>query len=282
VHVDEALSRYVLPDTQALAGVDFESIRRSSFYSRHPEILRLSSLTPSASLIGLDPRQNVRGALVVWRKNPGDALLITGGSFSADLLAPRLRNLGARREVKTDRVLYATSKGSVLFPKDNVAVLGARTAVVPAELVLLRKNTGGVPPALEALLTTLPGTDQIWAVSHEGLPVADWPLREEIRSALENFAGAVVEASFGTEFTDGINLRVDLKCSSEPGTIRVQDALGGALALGKMGQQSDGLLPSVLNAVRVERTGNTVQVRAKIPPDLADRLAALLPKEESR
>jgi hypothetical protein len=132
------------------------------------------------------------------------------------------------------------------------------------------------------LLAALPRTEQVWAVSHEGLPIANWPLREEIRSALENFSGAVAKASLGLEFTDGINVRADLQCSSDPGAIRVRDALRGALALGKLGQDANQLLPRILDSVRVELTGRTVQVRAQIRPDLADAMAAILPKEVGR
>ena len=39
VQVDETLAQYVPPDTKALAGIDFEEIRTTPFYNRHPEIL---------------------------------------------------------------------------------------------------------------------------------------------------------------------------------------------------------------------------------------------------
>jgi hypothetical protein len=271
---------YVPADSSALAGIDFEKTRRSEFYMRHSDLIGKWLGRSWVGQIGLDPRNNLNSGIFCWRPNDANGLFIADGSFSAALLAPRLRDLGARREMNTDRLLYATPHGSLLFPKDNIAIFGARTSVVPNEMLTLRKGNGGVSRELTERISLIPGNDQIWAASRNGLPVPTTNLNETVRSALENVNRFVTASNLGIRLSDRVQLESELECSSDDSAIRVSDGVRALLALARMsGRDGDNkTIRDAFDTIQIERNGRIVSFRSDLDGQLADRLLAeLLP-----
>jgi|GEM_PF-1231105 len=280
IAVDPAFTRLIPPDTEVLAGVRIDRLKDSAFYKRHEDQLNIPAIDEFSERAGIDPRRDLSGLLIAWNgKRP---VVMARGRFAQDEVERKLSSLGARQSAYKKYVLFGTGQDSLVFVSKGVAV-GGSPGTLHSVIDILDEKQGGVPDELEQRLAALPKEDQIWAVSRQGLPFADMPMRSDIRSALSNIVGFVSAASVAIGVDTGTHLDMEIACVSDQGAQRVRDALKGGIGLARLATNDNELdLLRLYDSIQVDQEQQVIHVRADLAGDLSDRLLARLPQIESR
>jgi hypothetical protein len=274
VVVDPAFKTLIAPDTKLLAGVDIDALKKTSFYQRHEKDLKAPILNSAAERFGVNPLRDVSELLAAW--NGSDWLFMERGRWNSQDLQKRLIAGGARATTYRDRTVLGDNAGSLVFFK-TVALEGPTPAVRRA-IEIEAAGNGEVPEELAERLRTLPKHDQIWTVSRAGLAFADLPMNSDTQTALSNITGSVRGTTAGVYVDDGVHLSIDLQCVSDQGATRVHDALRGMIGFGRLStKDNEEDLLRAYDAIQVEKKDQTVNVRADLQGNLADRLIATIP-----
>ena len=260
-----------------LAGIDVDRIKSSAFYQRHANELNLPLLNAASERLGLDPRRDISEVLVTWQSN--QPVVTARGTFSAKELQPRIVSLGARESRYRGQRLFGTADDAVFFPKQNIMLAGP----LPALHSFIDDGRGEVPRPVQTRLENLPKTDQVWAVSTQGLPVDRIPMRSELGSALGNLMRYVTAASAGMGVDQGAHFQANLTCVSVGGAKQVHDALRGGIGMARlMTKDNDLEMLHLYDAIQVDQDQQTVHVHADLSPELSDKLLKFLPGLSNR
>lgn len=275
VRLDSTLSSYVPATTTLLAGIDVDGLTASGFYKRHADQLNVPALNAMAERVGVDPRRDLSSILVAFQT--GDPLILAKGRFDAANIAPHLLSLGGQRSEYRKQSIFGTSLGpsgdSLFFPAKNV-VIGGPSRTIRA---LIDRPGSGIPQILLDRVRQLPKTDQLWAVSSQGLPLDRVGFRSDVRSALSNFVTYVSGLNAGIALDAGAHLQVDLQCTSSDDAKQVHDALRGGIGLARLTTRDNQLaMLKLYDAIQVTYEQQTVHVRADLSPELADQLLNLI------
>ncbi len=274
--VDSAFEPFIAPATKVLAGVQIAQLERTPLYTTHKEQLNLPQLGAFTERTGLDPTRDIKEILITWDGKQG--LAMARGNFSQSKFQPKLQSLGARPKTYNKYTLFGDDRNSLVFIRDGLALAGSSDAV-RAAIDRRDKDQAGVPVDLQPQLDKIPKNDQIWLVSAGGLPTNGIAMRSEIDSALSNIAGYVSTTATGIGVDTGIHLASDLTCISNPGAQRVRDALRGGIGLARLTTKDNQLdLLRLYDSIHVDQDNTAIQVRADLPPDLANKLLAYLPQ----
>ncbi|MDQ2776166.1 MAG: hypothetical protein M3Y57_14800 [Acidobacteriota bacterium] len=267
VRVDSKLAAFIPPGTTLLGGVNVDSLKASAFYQRHAGELNLPMLNASSERLGLDIRRDVSDVLVTWQSN--QPIVMARGTFSAKDLQPKIVSLGTQESRYRDRDLFGNGDEAVFFPKQNILLAGSLSALHS----LIDSNNGGIPAPIQTRLESLPKTDQVWAVSTQGLPVDRIPMRSELSSALGNLMRYVAGASVGMGVDEGTHFQANITCISADGAKQVHDALRGGIGMARlMTKDNDLSMLHLYDAVQVVQDGESVHVHADLSPELSDQL----------
>lgn len=271
VVIDSQLSAYVPADCTLLAGLDADRLTAAPFYKRHASQLYFPALNQMTEKVGVDPRRDLSSALVAWES--GTPLILAKGRFSSAKLETHLESLdGAAHDYRNKKV-FEMGNESLFFPQNNIAI-GGSSGVVRS---LIDSKPGVIAPALLNRIRAVPGSDQIWIASSQGLPLENAPIRSEVRSALSNIAAYVTAFSAGLAFDTGAHVQMDLLCDSADDARQVHDALRGGLGLARLTTKDGDLaMLKLYDAIHVTYERRTVRIQADLVPDLADQLVTRL------
>ncbi len=271
VRLDDHLTRWVPPDTTLLAGADVQLLKASDFYKRHQAELNLPELDQLTRQTGVDLRRDLNTLLLPW--NNGEPLLLAHGHFDAKVIKPHLLSAGAKPEHYQAQEIFSSGEQSLFFPADNVLAAGAASEIH----ALLNQKQLGVPEALLKRIAQLPKTDQLWAVSSQGIVLDKMAIRGDIQSALANLTGYVTSYQAGLTFDAGAKVHVDLWCTSPDDAKQIHDAIRGAIGFARLSARDDQLpLLKLYDAIQVSNDREEVHVRADLSSAAADQLVVLL------
>ncbi len=267
VQVDSKLAAFIPPATTLLGGVNVESLKASAFYQRHASELNLPMLNADSERLGLDLRRDISDVLVTWQSN--QPVVMARGTFSAKELQPKIVSLGAQESHYRNQNFFGNGDEAVFFPKQNILLAGPLSALHS----IIDNGSGGVPPPAQTRLENLPKTDQVWAVSTQGLPLDRIPMRSELSSALGNLMRYVAGASVGMGLDQGAHFQANITCVSVDGAKQVHDALRGGIGMARlMTKDNDLAMLHLYDAVLVDQDRETVHVHADLSPELSDQL----------
>jgi len=253
-------------------GVKIDKLLESPLYQDHKDALDLPQIDAFSERTGFDLKRDFSSVLGGWN---GIRWFAMGrGQFNQTQWETKLASLGAHpREFKSYR-LFGDENNSLVFVRKGFVLAGA-TSAIEELIVTHQKNETGIPAELEQQLQTIPGTDQIWIVSRDGLPFANIPMRSEISSALSNIVGYVSRTAIGVGVDSGLHLRADLTCISDPGAQRVRDALRGGIGLARLTTRDDQLdLLRLYDAIHVDQDKTIIHVRGDFDAELTNKLLA--------
>lgn len=273
VKLDPAFRTLVAPDTKLLSGIDWDSLKTTAFYHHHENDLNIPIFKASAERLGVDPLRDVSKVLVAWDGHSW--LFLERGHWNANDLQKKMIAAGAQSTNYRNRTLIGNRLGAVAFFK-TITVEG-NTDIVRKAIDLESAGSGEIPEELQERLRTLPSRDQLWTVSRAGLAYANLPTNPDIQSALSNITGSVSGTTAGMYVDTGLHISIDLQCVSDQGATRVHDALRGIIGFGRLSTKDDQQdLLRAYDAIQVEKKNQTVEVRADLPEDLADKLLGAL------
>jgi hypothetical protein len=269
VHVDPALATFTPSNATALAQIDFDQLKKTALYQRHPSLWNVPGLNSTPEEIGLDPRRDISSMVVFLENN--EPVVLFRGTFSRDSVERKLLARGGARSTYRDHSLLTHSGQAIFFPTRNSAAAGATPAL--RQMIDDTAASKGISDDLRARLRLLPSADQVWFALNGTIPAEHLTNRSDIGSILTSLAGYVNGAAGGVGIDDGIHLQVDMSCISEKGAQQVHDALRGMLGFARLStrdNQKDML--RVYDAIQVTRDASMVHLHADLAPDLSDEL----------
>lgn len=273
ITVDPAFRTLIPPDTNLLSGIEWDALKAAPFYQRHQQDLKIPMVDAATERIGLNPLQDVSKVLVVWNGN--DWLLMERGRFNSADIQKKMISGGATTTTYKNRTLLGNMLGELVFFK-SVALEGSAQTVRRA-IDIESAGNGEVPEELAERLRALDKRDQIWTVNRGGLAYANLPMSADMQTALSNITGSIRGTTAGLYVDTGVHLAIDLQCVSDQGATRVHDALRGLIGFGRLStKDNEQDLLRAYDAIQVDKSNQTVDIRADLSGDLADKLIASL------
>jgi hypothetical protein len=276
IHVDSDLAALTPPTATAIAGVDFDGLKKSQLYQQHSSQLNLAALNSLPEQIGLDPRRDV-SRLLVYFQNDRTVMLVRG-SFSNETVTRKLLALGGTRSTyKGHALILSNANEAIFFPAHDIAAAGSLQS-----LRLMIDETaarGGISEDLRSRLRLLPAADQVWFAMNGTIPTVQLTGRSDVGSMLTSLAGFVNGGAGGIGFDTGIHVQADLSCISQNGAQQVRDAFRGLIGFARLStrdNQKD--LLRVYDAIQVAQEGSTVHLHADLAADLSETLLRNLRK----
>ncbi len=274
VTVEKEFRPLVPSDTKVLAGIDLDKLKAAPIYQRHEKDLNFPLLNGSSERLRFDPRRDVSDVLIAW--DGKRALFFVRGRFKPSAVEQKLSSFGAPRTSYKNHQVFGDTRNSLTFldtsGNKGFAVAGS-AGDVQRTIDLEGSSADTVPEELQERLRQVPKADQLWIVSHGGLPFGDAPMRSDIESALSNIVHFISGATVGIKADTGTHFRIDISCISEQGAQRVHDALRGAIGLGRLSTKDDQReLLQVYDGINVDQDKTAVHVHANYSGELTDKL----------
>lgn len=270
VSVSRAVRRMIPPNARALAGIDISALKNTSFYKREGYRLSVPILDATKERLGLDPRHDLRQAVIVW--DGKRYLLVLEGQFSPAALEQKLKAAGAHETIYRKRRLIGDIANSLAVLNPDVIAAGPLETLEPA-IDRFEDGGGSVPQSLQQQLAKVSKGGQIWLVSTGGLPFVEIRMRSDIESALSNIVDYVNASNAGLSIDTGLHLHAEVSCISEQGAKRVHDAVRGLVGFGRLStKDNETELLRIYDSVQVNRKQQIVELRADLTGELADSL----------
>lgn len=270
--IDPAISGFIPADTVVLAGVRLEAIKRTPLYQKHLAQIEVPQIDGFAALTGIDPK-NLWELLYV--SNSQRAAVIGHGMFS-DEGEPKLQKHGDDRFAYKGFTLVGSDTNAILLVNQTVLAVGDTDEL--KAMVDAHEKSAGPPAAMAALLARMPSTAQIWA-AYAGGPLK---LPFDINSNLGNINKMISLIQAGTlylDLTTGVTGLVEGTSASDQQAEQLEGGLRALIGFGRLGtpaNQPD--LQRAWDGVRPTRENREVKLHIEEPPDLVDKLLALLPQ----
>jgi hypothetical protein len=268
---DFQLLNMVMPDAQAMAGVNVEQAKTTPFgqyvlLQMQPEDRHMQEMT---SLTGFDPRRDVRELLVATPGggNAKAGLALARGVFDVAKISATALTAGATVEQYHGVTLVTDPKkqGAFAFPDSTTVVAGA-PELVKAALDRRNSTKSFISAALTTKVNELSTSQDAWAVSlvspstlggagHIGVPGL----------ANQNVMQTVQQASGGVKFGSVVTL------NGEAVTATAQDAttLAGVfqflVSVAQMHATENPDAAALMKALTVSAQGQTVKVALAVP-----------------
>lgn len=280
VSVDPAFRDAIPKSAKALLSIQIEKLKATALYQRHQNEFDLPQLDVLSERVGIDPRRDLTAVLLIW--DGAKALLVARGGFASTDINRKLGTLGVERFSYKKYTLFGGGRDAVAFVDKSLAI-AAPADLLRSTLDLRDSGDGGVPDELHRRLAGVAKNDQIWEVSHGGLPFANIRLPSDLQSALANIAGYIDDTTVGIGVDSGAHLQIEIDCISKEGAQRVHDALRGLIGLGRLTTDTSSLdLLRMWDAISVRQDEQVIRVRADLAADLTDKLLVYLPSLRSR
>jgi hypothetical protein len=276
ISVETAFTPLIIPETTMMAGVNLEGLKSSPLYAKYKRELNFQGLDQFSQEFSVDPRRDISQLLYV--SDDKKQYFLARGTFRGPELEGKLQKKGLKATRYKGFNLLGDARNSVALLKGSVVVMGSADAL-HAAIDTADAGRGEVPEEIADRLRSMPKSDQIWLVSRNGLPFASSATRTDIQSALSNIVGFVTAATGSVGIDTGVRLQAALRCSSAEGATRVNDALRGTVAIGRLStKDSETSLLKIYDAVKIERTEDTVRVNAQLTGEQVEELAGRLAK----
>ncbi len=218
----------------------------------------------------MDPARDLRELLYVSDGNK--QYYMARGTFRGPEIERKLQSKGLKATSYKGFQVWGDPQNSLVLLKGSVAVMGSADGVREA-IDTNAEGRGEVPEEMAEVLRSMPKGDQVWLVSRSGLPFASAATRTDIRSALSNIIDFVKTTTGSIRFDTGIRLQAAFGCVSADGATRVNDALRGTVAIGRLStKDSEASLLKMYDAVQIERKENTVRVNAQLTGQQVEEL----------
>jgi hypothetical protein len=270
--VDPALSTLIPPDTQLAITVRADRLRETPLYKKYlagrdfPELDRLTQLT------GADPRKDLWQLL--YLSDLKHNIVLARGNFPDDMEL-KLEKQGARRMGHKSYYIVGSEEAAVVFFNSTTAAVGDVESL--KALLDARSKANGPPPGIAERMKQIPADAQVWTVYTGGPIRLPFALSGNLANA-KNLLTSVQAGSAWLTIGQGIQGLVRVQTASEAGAASIHDALKAAVGFGRLMSPADQPeLLRVYDGFQVSREGSQVDVKIEEPPELVDKLIALLP-----
>jgi hypothetical protein len=270
--VDPALAVLVPSDTVMLAGLKMEPIRKTVVYQKYLGERGLPLLDQFAASTGLDPRTDLWEILLA--SDGKKAVMMARGKFAEMGREPRLDLPGSARTSYRGYTVIENEENAVVFLNATTAVAG--TPAVVKGVLDRRDSPSPIPAELQELVKSIPVTHQVWAVSLGGAEFLNPLLPAQGNLAMaRSLVAPVKKFSAAMDLEAGFDGYVLAECGTPEDTKQLYDALRALVGLARLSTPTgQAEMLALLEAVSVTQQQQKVELRARVPLDLLEKIAA--------
>ena len=283
VRLYPALATVIPNDTQLLAGLQVEKLKKTPYWKRLVEERKQPALDRFAGQTGIDLRQNVYELVFAsnGENNGGDSVLMASGKFSTQksFLGQSTKEMQPHTQIQGERMANIPYHGQVLIGNENSAMwfvnnataFAGRTAAL-RRVIDLREKAPLPPQALLDALETLPVDDHFWFVST--LPI-DRTLPEFNLGGMGKMKSIPVKVDRilgSAALTNGFKLRVRIESSDAKSLEQMGAALRGLIGIGRLTTAQD--KPEMLqfyDGIQVLPDRGALKVEMNLPDELVEQ-----------
>ncbi|MGD0199344.1 MAG: hypothetical protein ABSD27_01190, partial [Bryobacteraceae bacterium] len=195
------------------------------------------------------------------------------GKFSPEAAPPPTSARASSRSTYKGCTLITSGNQAVALMNTSVAVAGTPDSV--RSIIDQRGKPGGIPPALEEQLASVPKASQLWAVGTGGLDrlaqTTPGSAGSNIGRALSRSRSIVAAA----DLQHGVDAVITLTCVSERDATDIADALQAFVSLARLAVPSDQAeARRAFEGIKVERLQQQVKLTVALSEADLDRLSA--------
>lgn len=272
INVNEAFKPLISASTTVMAGIDLDALKSSPLYAKYNSDLNLRGMEQFGQEFGIDPARDLRELLYV--SDGKKQWFMARGTLRGPEIERKLQGKGFKTSTYKGFHIWGDGQNALVLLKGPLAVMGTAESVREA-IDTNTEGRGEVPEQIADTLRSIPKGDQVWLVSRSGLPFAAAATRTEIRSALSNIVDAVKTTVGSLHLDSGVRLQAALGCVSPDGATRVNDALRGTIAIGRLStRDNEASLLKMYDAVQIERKENNVRVDAQLTGEQVEELVS--------
>jgi TonB family protein len=278
---DPGLVSLAMPDSQVMAGVNFEQVMLSPFgqylTTQAGQLTNNAGLPKLIETAGFDPRRDLREILISAKlvPNANEALVLARGTFDVPKILEAARASGATVDTYQGAPFVEMSKqGAMAFP-DSTLVVSGDPASVRAAIDRIAAPTA-IGSALAVQVNQLSTTEDAWFV--ETIPLSQLqpkaPGAPGANSGPTLIYGKVQQASGGVKF--GANAVVNLQAvlPTEQDASAMAALLKGLPALLQMGgaKGEANQIVALLQSLNATVDGTVVKVSLSIPEQQIEQM----------
>jgi hypothetical protein len=271
VYIDPSLATLVPRDTEVMMGVRLEKLLKTPVYQKNFAERDLPQIREFSQIVGIDPRKDLWELLFVSNGKTGT--LLGRGKFADEMMEPQIERHGAQRFGYKGLTMFGDEHTAVVLINSTTGALGEVSAL--KTLVDERGNSQGPPPAMEALIKTIPYRAQFWA-AYGGGPIH---LPFDADSNLGNLNRILNTIQTGTiwfDLTTGLSGEAEANCASDDGAQQVEGALKAAIGLGRLSApKNQPQLAQVYDRMQVTQEGHKVRLHLDVPQSMVDQFLGI-------
>jgi hypothetical protein len=269
--IDNVLVKMVPPGATSLVGAHMDQIKNTEFYRKMLERQKLPQVDAFAKETGFDPRRDVREWLLA--STPDGGVLLARGTFRVNQESYRNAQITRHGEYN----IVGSNGAGFCILDSTLAVAGDLKSIVAA----LDEWKSGTHKAAQPLLAHAGEIDpqsQFWGVSTRFAEfIADhMPPTSSGLDFSKMFRG-LKDTWFQADFTGNFKAEVHGSTATDQDAITLRDTAKGLIGFGRLSVPEDQKdMLALWDRITVTQAGQSVAIRADIPPPLIDRLVQML------
>ena len=273
---DPQLLNMVMPDAQAVAGINVEQAKTTPFGQWVLAQMQSSDqkLQTMSAQVGFDPRRDVRELLVA---TPGGAgaragLALARGTFDVAKIAAAAKLSGANVELYRGATVISDPKKQDAFAfVDGTTVVAGTSDLVRAAIDRRTRTSSSIPPALAAKVNQLSTTQDAWAISlappstliGARQPAVAGPQVQQM--VPQDMLQKILQASGGVKFGSTIALTAEAQAATAQDATSMGQVLQFLANMALTQSQNDPAAAALVKGLSVNAQGQTLKVAISIP-----------------
>ena len=285
VSIDDAILKFLPPETQGIVFIDVAALRDASFVR---DVLKDQKVTAPrewdefAKATGTNPESDI-DKVTIGKLNAQDGLVIIQGRLDKFKIEQYLKDKGKHPQAYLGHSLYVDGDSAFVL-LDNVALLGKLSAVKKAIDQMQLPGSSPLRPDLMAAIQTIETGNQVWGVGD--FSVNDLgTLGVRGPAPVVEMLKSLKSGTYQMRVDTGIHARAIGNFADAESAKNIGDLARGAIAVAKLQvakQQPDIVL--LLDGIQVSNSGPTLTVRIEEAGELLMKLKDLRayspPREE--
>jgi TonB family protein len=269
---DPQLLSLAMPDSQVMAGVNFEQVVLSplgQYLLAENGRLPNPGFTVLTEAAGFDPRWDLREILVSWngKKGNGPGIMLARGTFNVQKIVETFQAGGGTVETYKGVSIIGKSQDAWAFPDATLAIMGDAENL-RAAIDRLTAPTS-ISSALAVQVNQLSTTEDAWFVSIMPPALLEPWRTGQTGAAPDPFAmlGKVQQASGGVEFGANVVVTLQSVAQTEQDAAALAALLKSLPAMAQMNAPKGELASAItmLQSLNVTVEGPIVKVSLSIP-----------------
>jgi hypothetical protein len=280
---DPQLLNMVMPDAQAVAGVNVEQAKTTPFGQWVLGQMQAGDrhMQEMAALTNFDPRRDVRELLVATPggSDPKAGLALARGTFDVAQISAAARTRGATVETYRGATLITEPKKQAAFAfPDSTTVAAGTLDQVRAALDRRGRTNTSIPPALATKINQLSTIQDAWAVTLVP-PSSLHPPAVTQQMQKQDVFKKIEQASGGVKFGSNIVLAAEALAATPQDATALAGVLQFLANMAAANAQGDPAAVALAKSLTVATQGQTIKIGLSLPESTFEQIAKPRPRQ---